>query len=108
MLKTFLQSLVTVLALSAYADTSAQTSTDRPQIPGTVHTVLEANGRLKFVFVPDISVQVLKPSEKFSQSAQTPLVRGILDPSKLTGNKANTFMVTSDKGKFAGYWIGAE
>jgi hypothetical protein len=108
MLISVLRSVFFALAVAVYTTVSAQTSADRPRIAGTVHTVLEADGRLKFVFVPDVPVQMLKPGDRPSQLVEAPWMQGIFDPSTFAGDKANTFKVTSDKGKFAGYWVGAD
>lgn len=93
------------LALALFTAASAQTSTDSPHISGTVHTVLEADGRLKFSFIPDVPIQVPKPGKQSPQSSQVPWVKQVFDPTTFAADKASTFKITSDKGKFAGYWV---
>lgn len=102
------RSALLLLLLAASATALAQTSTEPPSIPGTIHSVLEADGRLKFVFIPDAAITITKGDKAPAYSTRSSWPQAILDLSKFQNNKANTFKVTSDKGKFVGYWVGAE
>lgn len=100
-----------VIIITSLSIASAQSQKVPPsnEIPGTVQTVLGADGRLTFIFIPDAPLKAFSaPELKAGKAEAFAWEKGIIDASAFPTDKATAFKVTSDKGKFAGYWVGAE
>jgi hypothetical protein len=99
-----------VLAL-LLAGTVVMAQTDAPsqRIPGKVQASLQPDGTVQFYLVPDAPIASLpSPTSPGAKAQSGTFPSWIVDSSVFGASKGLAYKVTSDNGKFAGYWFGTE